>query len=175
MMLGVSPERQLRIWAEDKIRLGASAAKVADSIDLKGGQIELLKATPEGLQTDQRKEQVPGPSMFVGGPASLHTLRFFNRGDKAFMTWPHDESYLLERTFVPSPTNPVTSGPAPNTIPETVGDGISSPATELLTKLSPILMIGGVIVTGYFLIQGSLIKHAKRRISRVRNSGRGRD
>jgi len=172
MMVGVSPDRQLRIWVEDKVRLGASGAVVADPIDLKGGQIELLQGTPEGLVTDQRKEQVPGPSMFVSGPANLRTLRFFNRGSKAFMAWPHDESYLLEKTFVPSPTNPATSGPPPTTIPETVGNGVVSPVTEAAKQATPLLIIGAVL-TGLYLFK-DVIFNATRSFTRNRGSARSR-
>lgn len=170
MNVGLSPERQLRIWVEDKVRLGAPGAIVADSIDFKGSQVELLRGTPEGLQQDQRKEQVPGPSMFVSGPAKLTTLRFFNRGDKAFMAWPHDESYLLERTFIPSPSNPATSGPAPSTIGDTVGGSITGPVTDVAKKLSPLLIGAGVLAGLYFLLESKVLTSAKRRISRKSRS-----
>lgn len=165
MNVGLSPERQLRIWTEDKVRLGAAGAKVEDSIDFKGSQVELLQGTPEGLQQDQRKEQVPGPSMVVSGPAKLTTLRFFNRGDQAFMSWPHDESYLLERTFVPSPSNPATTGPAPSTIGDTIGDGITGPVVDTAKKLSPLLIGAGVLVGLYFMLEGKVLSNVKRKVS----------
>lgn len=172
MMVGVSPDRQLRIWVEDKLRLGASGAQVADPIDLKGGQIELLNGSPEGLVTDQRKEQVSGPAMVVSGPATLRALRFFNRGLKATMAWPHDESYLLERTFVPSPTNPATSGPPPTTIPGTIGEGITSPVVDAAKQTIPLLVIGAVL-SGLYLFKGAIF-NATRKLARNSGSPRGR-
>lgn len=161
MMLGVSPERQLRIWVEDAVRLGAPGALVADSIDLKGGQVEILNAKPVGLAQAQRKEQVPGPALLVNGAATLKTVRFFNRGDKATMAWPHDDSYLLDATYVQSPTNPATAGPGPTTIAGTVGQGITQPIKDLGPGT---LAIAGVVGIGVllYLNRGSIFKVRKR-------------
>jgi hypothetical protein len=170
LMMGVSPERQLRIWVEDAVRLGAPGALVADSIDLKGGQVEILNGQPAGLARDQRKEQVPGPSMVVDGPATLRTVRFFNRGDKAKMAWPHDSSYLLDQTYSPSPINPATSGPGPDTIAGTVGKGVVAPLTELL---SPTVLISGALVALGYVFRKELFSNVAKRI-RVSRASRSR-
>lgn len=171
MMVGVSPERQLRIWTEDAVRLGAPGANVSDSIDLKGGQVELLRAAPEGLSSDKRKESVPGPAMTVSGPANLFTLRFFNRGKQAQMVWPHDESYLLEQTFKPSPVNPATAGPGPGTIAGNTGSGITKPLSDIGKELLPLLLVGGALVLGYYAVTKETFNNVKRRIRNFRPSG----
>jgi len=160
MMVGVSPERQLRIWVEDAVRLGAPGALVADSIDLKGGQVEILNGIPAGLKVDQRKEDVSS-SVLVSGSATLHTVRFFNRGDKASMSWPHDESYLLDKDYVPSPTNPATASPAPSTIAGGLGSGVGQPIKDLLTELEPFLFIGGAVGI-LWIFRKELFKNGKR-------------
>lgn len=158
MMLGVSRDRQLRIWVEDAVRLRGPGSSVSDPIDLKGGQVEILNGRPVGLKVDQRKEQVPGPAMVVDGPATLRTVRFFNRGSKTVMAWPHDESYLLEKTYVPDTANPATSGPAPTTIGETV---ITGPLKELLP---PVVLIGGVVIAVGYFFRKELFSHVSKRI-----------
>ncbi len=150
-MFGVSPDRQLRIWVEDAVRLRGPGSSVADPLDLKGGQVEVLNGKPSGLKAGQRKEQVPGPAMFVSGPATLKTVRFFNRGEKAFMAWPHDSEYLLDQTYIPDPGNPATTGPAPPTIGGTIGGGIVSPIKDLVSEIPSVVYIGGVMLAvGYF-------------------------
>jgi hypothetical protein len=172
LMVGVSRDRQLRIWVEDKVRLGAPGSLVADSIDLKGGQIEVLNGKPVGLTTDQRKEQVPGPIMVVDGPATLRTVRFFNRGGKAKMAWPHDNSYLLDQNYIPAPSNPATTGPAPDTIGSTVGSGVVAPITDLLSGI-PLAAYGGAAVfAAFYVFRKELFSHA---VSRARQSRHSRN
>lgn len=166
MMIGIDKNKQLRIWVEDAVRLGAPGALVADSIDLKGSQIEILNGPPNGLQVDHRKEQVPGPAMLVNGPATLKTVRFFNRGDKASMAWPHDASYLLEKTYVPSNSNPATSGPAPNTIASTISSGAIAPIKTLLSP--PVVYIGGIIVTALYLFRKELFNVSRAKVRKHR-------
>lgn len=160
MMIGVDRDRQLRIWVEDSLRL--AGVQVADSIDLKGGQIEILNGSPPGLSVDMRKEQVPGPSMVVSGPATLRTVRFFNRGKRTSVPWPHDESYLLEKTYVPSPTNPATSGDAPPTIAGGVASGVIAPIKDVLGEIPPAVYIGGAIGLGLYLFRKELFSGVKR-------------
>jgi len=151
MMIGLDRDRQLRIWVEDAVRLGAPGASVADSIDLKGGQVQILNGLPTGLQSDQTKEQVSGPAMTVKGPAQLRTVRFFNRGDKSTMAWPHDESYLLDKDYVPSASNPATSGPAPATIGTTVGGGVIAPVKQFLGEIPPVVYYGVALLGGVYV------------------------
>lgn len=125
LMFGVSPERQLRIWVEDAVRLGAPGAKVADPIDLKGGQVEILPGAPSDLKPAMTKEQVDGGPLLLSSDADpkLFFVRFFNRGSASRLVWPHDDDYLLDTVFEPSKTSEVTQGPAPSTITETAGQG----------------------------------------------------
>lgn len=148
--IGVTPERQLRIWVEDQIRDKAGAAEVADPLALKGSQIQVLPGLPTGLKIMMRKEQVTGcegdgcagPTMVVNGPASLKAVRFFNRSNsQTSMPWPHDDNYLVDAAYVPSVTNPTTSGPGPGTILSPV----TSAASDLTSSLMKTAMILGTI------------------------------
>lgn len=147
LMIGVSPERRLRIWVEDQVRLHASGAVVADPLDLKGGQVELLpsEASTEGLTVKGRKEETGGPALTVDGPAELHFIRFFNRGAEAKLPWPHDEDYLLDRYYQPSTSAPATQGPGPSTMTNTV----VQPATD---ALKPVFW-GAGILAAFLLIR----------------------
>jgi len=132
---GLDRERRLRIWVEDKLRLGAAGAVVADPVDLKGGQIEILPSPPTDLSVIERKEGVGGASaLIVDGPADLRTVRFFNRGAPSKLVWPHDDEYLLNEVFQPSPKAQSTSGPAPTTITNTVGSGVAGAASGFIWK-----------------------------------------
>lgn len=167
-MIGVSPERQLRIWVEDEIRLHSSA-EVADSIDLKGGQIEIIPGAP-GLNTAVRKESVPGGASFlVSGAADLFTVRFFNRGEPSQIAWPHDESYLLDAVLDPNPANPATSGPPPPTIGQTVGTGITQPVTQALGSVPWYLWVAGAAV-GLVLVLPDMAVRKVRRIGKRKHS-----
>lgn len=173
MMIGVDKDRQLRIWVEDAVRLGAPGALVADSIDLKGGQIEILNGPPEGLTVADRKETVSGPAMVVSGPATLRTVRFYNRGNEAEMAWPHDDSYLLDKDYVPSPSNPATSGPAPNTIAGTVGSGVIAPVKEFIGEIPSVVYIGAALIGGlYAAHEFGLFGKVKNVSKRIRNNRR---
>jgi hypothetical protein len=119
LMLGVERSRQLRIWVEDHVRLGAPGTEVADALDLKGGQIEILPALPAGLKSVKRRESIPGPAIVVESqdePPELRVVRFFNRGSAGKLVWPHDDAYMLDEVFDPDPKNEATSGPGPGTI-----------------------------------------------------------
>lgn len=147
LMLGVSRDRQLRIWVEDAVRLGAPGATVADPVDLKGGQVEILPSKPAGLSVAIRKEQVGGSAMVVDGPADLRFVRFFNRGAKANLVWPHDDNYLLNEVFTPNPTAPATQGPPPPTVGSGVGQGVGSAAGDIAKgafNAAPYLIIGSL-------------------------------
>lgn len=162
-MLGVSPERQLRIWVEDQLRLHSSA-DVADSIDLKGGQIEIIDGS-QGLNTAMRKEQVPdGPTYVVSGPANLFTVRFFNRAGQTSIAWPHDSEYLLDAVLEPNSANPATTGPAPTTIGQTVGSGVTAPITQALGSVPWYIWAAGVVGLGFMILPSGAVV---RKVSRV--------
>lgn len=155
LMWGVDRDRQLRLWVEDSVRLGAPGAIVADPIDLKGGQVEILPGAPEGLTVEARKEQVSGPAMLVDGPAELRFVRFYNRGQASRLVWPHNNNYLLDRVYTPKPTAPATQGPPPTTIGTGIGEGVGQAAGEVAGevakgafKAAPFIALG---VTGFLL------------------------
>lgn len=166
-MLGVSRDRQLQIFVEDAVRLH-SASDTADPIDLKGSQVEIIAGAP-GLATATRKEQVPGPAMTVSGPAELRTVRFFNRGEASQVAWPHDESYLLDEVFEPSPTNPATSGAAPTTIGRTVGHGVLAPIENALGEI-PWYVKAGAAFLGVALVYESYSGKARKLVRKVKNN-----
>lgn len=152
LMLGVSRDRQLRIWVEDQLRLHAPGSLVADPFDLKGGQVEILpsRSATAGLSVLETKEDVGGPALTVEGPAELRYVRFFNRSaEKSALPWPHDRDYLLGEVFQPNAAAPATSGPGPSTITTTV-------TTPIAQALTPALWIAGVV--GVLLIARELRK-----------------
>jgi hypothetical protein len=160
-MIGVSPERQLRIWVEDEVRLHSSA-DVADSIDLKGGQIEIIPGAP-GLKTAMRKEDVPnGATFLVDGAAQLFTVRFFNRGEQSQIAWPHDGQYLLDAVLDPNPSNPATSGLPPLTIGQTVGGGITQPVTQALGSVPWYLWVAGAAVGLVLVLPSEAVRKVRR-------------
>jgi hypothetical protein len=152
-MVGISRDRQLQIWVEDQVRLQAPGAKVADPIDLKGSQVQVLTGAPS-LKTLRRKESVPGPALVVETqdlPPQLRFVRFCNRGAASQLPWPHDESYLLDAVFQPDPTNPVTQGDCTGTIV----DNITKPAAEAAkTTLEVALVVALLAGLGYAAFTG---------------------
>lgn len=160
-MFGVSPERQLRIWVEDQLRLH-SAADVADSIDLKGSQIEIIEGG-QGLATAIRKEQVPnGATFIVSGPANLFTVRFFNRAGQTAIAWPHDSEYLLDAVLEPNPSNPATTGPAPTKIAQTVVNGVTQPIGDAIGSVPWYIWVAGALGLGYVLLpSGAVVRKVR--------------
>lgn len=153
LMVGVSRDRQLRIWVEDQVRLHARA-EVADPLDLKGSQVEILTGNP-GLQVDMRKEDIPGPSLVVETqdlPPQLRFVRFFNRGPSSQLPWPHDESYLLDAVFRPDTTNSVTKGPGPGTITDRNITGPAAAAGKMVLEVAVIAAL--LAALGYAAVQG---------------------
>lgn len=165
MMLGVSSERQLRIWVEDQVRLNAGGSDIGDPVDLKGSSVQVIDSAP-GLATAMRKEDVPGGGAFlVSGPATLFTVRFFNKGSQTQLPWPHDDEYLLDAVLEPKADNPATSGPAPTTIGETVGHGITQPVSDALGSI-PWYMWAGAVVFGGVVLLGSLPGSTVRKVTK---------
>lgn len=161
--IGITKERQLRIWVEDQIRDKAGAAEVADPVAIKGSQIQVLPSVPQGLKTMARKEQVngcegdgcAGPTMVVNGPATLKAVRFFNRSNsQTSMPWPHDDNYLVDATYLPTTDNVITAGPGPGTVLDPLtkaGAGTASAAGAVVDKITTAaLIIGGVYLAIQF-------------------------
>lgn len=171
MMLGVSRDLQIQIWVEDQVRLNAPGSDVADPVDLKGSKVQILADAP-GLSTAMAKESVPGPAMVVSGPADLRVVRFFNKGGQAQLPWPHDESYLLDAVLQPQEGNPVTTGPAPVTIGQTVGNGVIQPIGDALSAIPSWLKYSAIGVGLFFLYDSysgkatKLVRKAKKYVKR---------
>lgn len=158
MMMGVTRDRQLQIWVEDAVRLGAGGAIVADPVDLKGSQVQILQGPPTDLEVEERKEDVPGASaMTVSGPADLRYVRFYNRGTPASMNWPHDENYLLNEVYHPSEKSPETKGPPPPTVTNNLGSQGGEVLGEALKGLA--IVGGGLLLLNF----GANIWLARRR------------
>ncbi len=167
-MIGVSPERQLRIWVEDELRLH-SAADVADSVDLKGSQVQIIPDAP-GLSSLMRKEQVPGGAGFlVDGAAELFTVRFYNRADETQIAWPHDSEYLLDEVLNPNPENPATKGPPPSTIGQTVGHGVTQPLVQALGSVPWYLWLAGATIGMILVLPGEVTRKVRRIGKRIRS------
>lgn len=147
-MIGINRDTQLRIWVEDQIRLNATEATVADIIDFKGSQIQILNGKPL-LVVAVRKEQISGPAMLLDGPAELRYVRFFNRGNASQLLWPHDDNYLLNEVYRPSTTDPLTTGGGPLT----TTDNVTKPLYESVSAMAPWLILG---VLGFFLVKSEL-------------------
>lgn len=147
--VGESRDRRLRIWIEDAVRLGAPGTIVADPVDLKGGQIEILPGAPAGLSQVQRKEDTSGPAMLLDGPGELRFVRFYNRGAPGSLVWPHDGNYLLDAVYQPDPKNETTSGPAPSTIGGTVAGGVKEVAGDALSGLGTVAAIGALTLVAW--------------------------
>lgn len=146
LMIGVSRDRRLRIFVEDAVRLGSADADVADPLDLKGGQVEILPAIPRGLATAKTKEQLAGDrALTIDGPAEERVVRFFNRGNATHILWPHDNNHLVDRVLIPSPDNPATSG----TAPPRIGSEVTEP---LKSAGKGIAVVAGVAVAGVLLV-----------------------
>ncbi len=148
LMVGVSDERRLRIWVEDEVRTHLGSADVDDPIDLKGSQVEILHGPPEGLEPAAIKDKVSGPIMLLDGKATLHYVRFFNRGNEGKISWPHDLNFLLDTVYQPSETSPVTQGPAPPHIIDSPKEALKSSALGITVALvlggAAILLLGRV-------------------------------
>jgi hypothetical protein len=159
MNIGVTEERQLRIWVEDQIRDKAGAAEVADPVALKGSQIQMLPSLPTGLRLMMRKEQVQGcegdgcagPTMVVDGPATLKTVRFFNRSNsQTSMPWPHDDNYLVDSVYIPNVDNIITAGPGPGTVLDPLTKGAADAAGAAGGVIDKVIM-GALVIGGVYL------------------------
>lgn len=164
LMLGLSRDRQLQIFVEDKIRLEAPEARVADPLDFKGAQIQILQGEPPGLKEAARKEQVPGPPMLLetqDQAPQLRFIRFFNRGDASQLPWVYDgvdQAYLLDRVYQPDPTNEATKGEGPGTITDR---NVVVPVVESgKTVLSTALVVGLIGLLGY----GAFMSLGRRKV-----------
>jgi hypothetical protein len=148
--VGLSPEKRLRIWVDRAIRDGAPAAEVADPANpatLVGDVIGVLE-NAGALTPAVRKESVPGPPFLLDGPATSHTVRFFNRGPETALSWPHSSNFLLDVAYQPSAASPITAGPGPGTLAGTVSDAAKAAekTTKLVVTILAVAAAGGALI-----------------------------
>jgi hypothetical protein len=146
MMLGLSPERRLRIWVEEQADAapGAAVDDPANPTKFKGDLVQLIPST-EGLSAAARKETVPGDLLLLDGPATLHCARFFNRGGAGVIPWPHSANYLLDAVYTPTAESPITSAPAPDTLAG-AADQAAKAAKTVLVVVGIVAGVGLAVV-----------------------------
>jgi hypothetical protein len=152
--LGLAPDTELRIWVEDQVKANAHGAAVADPLNptaLRGAQVQIIPST-SGLAVDATRADVPELAGALqlgreGSKASRVVVRFFNRGTQAIMPWPHDRNVLLDATYTPSSTNPITSGAAPSSL-----GGTATELAEDAKSVVKVIAIGGGLVLATVLV-----------------------
>lgn len=157
--IGVSDDRRLRIWVENEIKDHAPAAAVDDQANpnkLVGAMIEIIQNAGT-LSPAARRVDLPGAPMLLDGPATLHTVRFFNRGDQTELSWPHNDNFLLDTAYEPSAASPITSGAAPSSLAGDVGA-----AAESIKHLTVVVLEVAAIGAGVGLLIW-LASHAARK------------
>lgn len=130
MMIGLDRDRRLRIWVEGVAE--TNAANVSDPAALRGSGVQILSSAPN-LPTKTSRSQTDAAAWTLDGPGELRFVRFFNKGQIDNIPWPKSDNYLLEAVYVPSPSNPVTSGPGPTGLLSPVLDTVKSTASTVVT------------------------------------------
>lgn len=138
MTVGLSLDRQLRIFVENTIADGAPGAAVSDPANpfaLRGEQAQIIPAVT-GLEVARTRAEVPefaGATQLgkADSTAKLRTVRFWNRGAATVVPWPHDSDHLLDTVFVPSASNPVTSAEQPGSLAGAVSSAADTAGTTL--------------------------------------------
>lgn len=144
-LVGFSREYRLRWFVEESVRLGTVGPEVADPLDLKGGQIQILHGDP-GLKAIANKDQVPGESaLIIDGPAKKFYVRFYNRGTPGSIVWPHTNNYVVDEVFQPDPNNVATSGPPPPTVLDPLKQSVLKPIGTTVAWAA-VIGIGALIV-----------------------------
>jgi hypothetical protein len=145
--VGLTADRRLRIFVE-KTADSAPGSAISDPLNpgrLVGDLVDVLP-NAAGLEQDARKEDVPGAALLLDGPATLHTVRFFNRGRAGVVSWPHTSNYLLDKTYLPSAENPVTNAPAPPTLGGTAADAAGTLSEVVKGAVALGVVIGGLVL-----------------------------
>ena len=154
---GLSLDRQLRIWVEDSVQDGAPGVAVADPANpaaLKGDQVQIIPNSG-GLAAAATRSEVPelAGALQLGhqdSAALKRTVRFFNRGDRSVLPWPHDANYVLDAVYVPSSQSPITNaGP-----PSSLGGAASNAANAIGHGLETLAWVGAGI--GILLVLANL-------------------
>jgi hypothetical protein len=157
--IGLTPDRRLRIWVENSVTDGAPAAAVNDPANpgkLVGDMVELVQSAGK-LEAAARKESVPR-ALLLDGPATSHTVRFFNRAADTALSWPHNDNFLLDVVYQPSAASPLTNAPEPGTLAGTV-----NAAGEAAKKATNTVVTIVAVVAGGAALIWVLSKMSRRR------------
>lgn len=147
MNIGLTLERQLRIFIENQLADNAPGTAIADPLNpaaLRGDQIQIIPKV-EGLKFAATRGDIPelAKGINLGGDedskAILRTVRFFNRGSESSLPWPHEPGYLLENVYTPDPNHPVTGAPQPGSL----GGAASQVGSELSKAVTALVWVGG--------------------------------
>lgn len=147
-MIGVGRDRRLRIWVENAVDDNAPGAEVGDPLSpnpkkFKGEMVQIIP-NDAGLVRVMPKE-IGAAGVVLDGPPELRFVRFYNRGALTALPWPHDENYLLDAVYMPSPTNPVTNAPEPPSAAadiDAAGDAAVTAAKSIGSGVVVVLGIG---------------------------------
>jgi hypothetical protein len=150
MMVGLSPDRRLRIWVEeaaDKVP-GSAIADSANPMVLKGSQVEIIQA-PEGLEPAQeRASEMPGSTLNFDPKHTRKFVRFYNRGAAGVTPWPRNENFFLDTAYEPDASNPITGAPAPSSLGGAVTGAVEATGSTLKIVLGVALgvaVVGGLV------------------------------
>lgn len=151
---GISADQLLRLWVENQVEKNAPGANVSDPLNpnpehFRGDEIEILPVKPTDLAVAAARETAGlGGALQVGVPGSsalFRSVRFYNRGQAAIMPWPHDQNFVLDATYEPSVTNPITNSQPPTTAGGTIKAGAEA-AEKALGELVTVAAwgLGGI-------------------------------
>lgn len=159
LMIGVDPERRLRIWVEEHADAAPGVA-VADPLNLanlKGGQVEPIQSA-EGLEPefDVAADKPGFVSLHFTPQFSRQFVRFWNRGAQAATPWPHDADFLLDTVYTPDPSNPITNAPQPGSL----AGGANAALEQVGGVLKVVAIVAGV---GLVVLVGVSLLNASRK------------
>lgn len=159
MNIGLSLERQLRVWVENQIKDNAPGSDVADPLNpaaLRGEQVQpighVTGLTIAATRADD-PELADAKLNSSGSTATLRTVRFWSRapGERyklvTTMPWARDDDYLLNVVYQPTAKSPVTNAPQPGSLAGTASDFAGEAGTVL-----KVVAVGAAVVLGVVLV-----------------------
>ena len=155
--IGETADRRLRVWVEDTAD-AASGAQLHDPLNpsvfhFDGDEVEIIPSDA-GLSVALGRETVPNAAdIALDGPATLHFLRFYNRGADTILAWPHSSNYLLESVYMPSSTNAATNAPAPESTGGDVKQAAAAVAAGAGSVATVVVVVAGCAAAAYLLSQ----------------------
>ena len=153
MNLGLSLERQLKIWVENAVKDDAPGSAVADPANplaLRGAQVQPIPHVTDLAIAATRADipELANASLnSAGNSATLRTVRFWSRASvprfklASSMPWPHNDDYLLNVVYQPTAKSAVTNAPQPGSLAGAASD-LASGAGSALT----LALVGGAVV-----------------------------